>query len=121
MKLHRSINEEIREFVDMDHRWRGSDRGLIWCWERGRQMRNENPDLATRANNGELILLGWRGGVEPGVKLKSKKGTLNYLAQWQGLRGENLNIDISKEQELVCSKTGMRVVYTTDYRKYANK
>lgn len=112
MRLHRSINEKIREFIDMDHRWRGSDNGLIWCWERGRQMRNEDPDLATRAKNGELMLLGWRGGVEPGLKLKSKKGSLYYLAQWQGLRGEDLNIDTDQTIALVCSLTGVEVTYS---------
>ena len=63
MQINRSIAIKPRDFVDMDHRWRSSDKGLIWCWERGRQMSEENPELASRARNGELMILGWKGGV----------------------------------------------------------
>ena len=76
MKISRSIDEEIRNFIDMDHRWRSSDKGLIWCWERGRQMSIEDPELADRARNGELMVLGWKGGVTQGAKIKSKRGPL---------------------------------------------
>ena len=30
------------------------------------------------------------------------------------------NIDLSKERELICSKTGMKVIYTGDAKKYGN-
>jgi len=54
-------------------------------------------------------------------KIKKKKhGTLFYLAQWQGLRGDDLDIDLSEETELVCSKIGMKVIYTGDIKKYGN-
>ncbi len=83
-------------------------------------MRQREPELAQRAENGELPVLVWKGGVEKKIKKREKYGTLNYLAQWQGLRGEDLNIDLSEELELICSKTGMKVIYTGDVKKYGN-
>ena len=64
--------------------------------------------------------MGWKGGVDKKTKKKEKYGTLFYLAQWQGLRGEVLDIDLSQETELICSKTGMKVIYTADVKKYGN-
>ncbi len=110
--LHRSINEPIRENLDWDHRWNALDNGLIYCWERGRQLRSEKPEIATLAEKGELIMLWWRGGVEQKLKGKvTKYGTLNYLATWQGLRGEDLEIDMHGERELVCSRFGQAITY----------
>lgn len=112
MKLKRSIDTEIRDFVSLDHRWRSADEGLIWCWERGRQMSEEDPELASRARKGELMVLNWTGGVPFRFKGKRKKGTLHYLAQWQGLTGRDLDIDTDKPTTLVCSLTGVKVTYS---------
>ena len=76
-------------------------------------------ELAERAKNGELPSLDWKGGVEAKMKTLIKYGSLNYLASWQGLRGEDLDIDVEQDVECVCSKTGQRVVFTPDQRKYA--
>lgn len=38
---------------------------------------------------------------------------------WQGLRGEDLNIDPTEEVVLKCTMTGMAVVFTGDMAKYA--
>ena len=108
----RSIQQPIREFVDMDHRWRGPDGGLIWCWERGRQMADEDPELAERARKGVLMPLGWKGGVDKSVKGNKKRGSLFYLAQWQGLVGEDLDIDTDGDTRLVCSATGVEITYS---------
>lgn len=116
--IFRSIKKPIREGLTWDERWREPDNGLINCWEVGRELAKREPELAEKAQRGELPVLGWKGGVEK--KLKGKKfGTLNYLAEWQGLRGEDLNIDPSEEVELVCSRTGMKVIYTPHVDKYA--
>jgi len=81
----------------------------------------DSPEVAERAENGELPPdLGWKGGVEKKIKKKEKYGTLFYLAQLQGLKGEDLDIDLSREVVLVCAKTGMKVIYTGDFNKYAN-
>lgn len=119
-RIYRSHQEPIREGLSWDERWIGPDKGLIICWEVGRQLSDRDPELARRATNGELPVLGWKGGVAKKLKQEKKYGTLSYLAQWQGLRGEDLTIDPTEETELICSKTGMRVIYTSDPNKYAN-
>jgi len=100
--------------------WQGEDKGLILCWELGRELRKKEPELANRAENRELPPLGWKGGVERLIKAGEKVGTLFYLAQWQGLRGQDLHIDLFEEPMIVCSRTGIKVVFTGDYNKYAN-
>ena len=119
-RVYRSINEEIRKGLSYDEKWKGSDRGLITCWEVGREMSYEKPDLAIRARNGELPVVGWKGGVGKELKKKEKIGTLSYLALWQGLRGEDLNIDLAEEPEIICSRTGVTVIFTGDVDKYGN-
>ena len=119
-RIYRSQNEPKREGLSWVERWQGEDQGLITCWEVGREIREKYPELAYKAEKGELPILGWKGGVEKKIQKKEKYGTLYYLAQWQGLRGEDLNIDLSKESELICAKTGMRVIYTRDVAKYGN-
>jgi hypothetical protein len=83
-------------------------------------MREKDPELAERARNGELPVLGWKGGVDKKIIKKEKYGTYNYLALWQGLRGDDLNIDLSEEREIICPRTEMKVVYTDDAAKYAD-
>ncbi len=80
-------------------------------------MSVKNPKLAKRAREGELPVLNWRGGVEKEVKSK-KYGSLHYVAQWQGLRREDLCIAFDEERELTCSKTGVTVVFSADSAKY---
>lgn len=92
-RLHRSIKTPIRTGLSWDERWLGPDDGLVWCWERGRQKREEDPTLATKAEQGELVSLAW------------KRGTLEYLATWQGLRCEDLDIAVDDVVEMVCKKT----------------
>ena len=82
-------------------------------------MRLEDPSLAAQAADGQLVVLPWKGGVEKSIKKKQKFGTLSYLAMWQGLRGEDLDIDPGKEIVLNCTATGMAVVFTGDAAKYA--
>ena len=91
---------------------------MIACWERGRDKKQEAPALAIKALNGQLVPLPWKGGVEKALKTKQKYGSLNYLAMWQGLRGEDLNIDTEEEFVLICTATNMTVVFTNDLAKY---
>lgn len=138
-RLYRSIVEPIREGLNWHELWEGDDQGLIWCWERGRQYRTETTaepvwkrvkegkwwqwrhiqpespaELALRAARGELVLDGWRGGVKKKLKdaKKKKSGTLQYLATWQGMRGEDLNIDFDEEVTIVCSRFGQAVTFS---------
>lgn len=97
--LNRSIECPIREGLSWEELWQGPDQGLICCWERGRQKRILTPSLALRAGNGELVSLVW------------KRGTLRYLATWQGLRGTDLNITLDGTHEIMCAKTSKSVVF----------
>ena len=114
MRMQRSIQEPIRNLGTTAERWEGPDRGLIWCWERGRQKRVEQPDLAARAEAGELIVLAWEGGVEKKLKVEEKLGALKYLATWQGLRGEDLDVEPEGERVIVCAKTRQAVVFSAE-------
>ncbi len=97
--LNRAVEIPIRCGLSTDELWSGPDRGLIWCWERGRQKRVEDPMLATQASNGELIRLVW------------KRGTFQYLATWQGIRGENLDLALDSERTIVCAVSGKSFVF----------
>ena len=118
--IFRSIDTPIRKDLAWEETWTGEDAGLIYCWEKGIEMSFESPNKAEKALNGELLILSWRGGVrkklkdkeEDGVTIENiKRGTFNYLATWQGLRGEDLNIDVTKKLFMVCSKYNQKVVF----------
>jgi hypothetical protein len=111
-RLHRSVKLPIREGLSWEQRWRGSDNGLIACWERGREVQAERPEDAARAKRGELIMLPWKGGVLKKLKADRVPGTLNYLAMWQGIRGEDLDIDLEGERIIVSSRTGQAVMFS---------
>ena len=118
MRITRSIEEPTRTNLSWQELWQASDKGLIACWECGRTKGLEDSGLASAARNGELMILPWKGGVEKALKVGKKYGTLNYLAMWQGLRGEALNISLVEERSLTCSRTGMIVTYTSDSTKH---
>jgi hypothetical protein len=72
------------------------------------------PILAALADNGELPLMDWKGGVEKKLKLEKKPGTLKYLATWQGLRGSDLDLSLDEKVVLVCTKTGQAVEFSAE-------
>jgi hypothetical protein len=111
-RLHRSISEPIREEMSWKDTWAGPDNGLIFCWEHGRRERVEKPELAARADNGELVPLDWKGGVHRKLKIDKQPGTLYYLATWQGLRAEDLDIDLEGERTIVCTRFGQAVMFS---------
>lgn len=117
--MYRSITEPIRREPSFDERWGTLDLGLTTSWERGREKSVEEPQLAALAVAGQLPVLPWKGGVEKAIQKKIKYGALNYLAMWQGLRGEDLNIDVENETALTCTATGMTVVFTNDPAKFS--
>lgn len=120
MIINRSISIPIRDFQGTEHRWRSDDKGIIWCWERGRILSVEKPELASRVRNGELPKLGWKGGVPTGFKGKKKNGTIHYLAQWQGIAGKDLEIDTEAKTTIICSATGVEVTFSKDGWKEAS-
>jgi hypothetical protein len=117
IKIYRSIQEPLRQSPSFNERWNGPDGGFITCWESGRKLALRKSKLSEKAKLGELPVLGWKGGVEKKLKIDKKFGSFRYLAQWQGLRGEDLNIDASVEIIIVCAKTGMSVTFTSDSSK----
>ena len=120
MKVYRSIAEPIRQEPSWDQRWGTVALGLITSWERGQEKSVEDPELAAQARSGQLVPLAWKGGVEKAILKKSKYVVFNYLAMWQGLRGDDLDIDPDEEISLTCTVTMMVVVFTSDFSKYAN-
>jgi len=119
--VQRSISEPIRASQEWSATWNGPDRGLIKCWETGRTLITQSPELAARCKAEELPPMHWKGGVSRALKKKDKFGALQYLAQWQGLRGEDLNINLEAEVTLTCSATGMIVTFTPDLTKLADQ
>lgn len=121
MKIHRAKTAPKRGAMTWEERWEAADQGLIAAWERGREKSRQDPVLAEQAREGALVILPWKGGVQRAIKVKKKFGCFLYLAMWQGLRGDALDIDTDSEIELRCASTGMTVVYTGDASKYAGE
>lgn len=119
-KIYRSFSEPDRENLTWDETWRRDDKGLIKNYEVGRALAIKEPELAEKAKRGELPVLAYKGGVEKALKKKEKIGALNYIAKWQALRGEDLNIDMDEEMVLTCTKTKVRVTFTMDLEKLKN-
>ena len=44
-------------------------------------------------------------------KKGAKYGTIRYLAQWQGLRGEDLNIELDADVVITCAARGREVTF----------
>ena len=119
MKIYRSIAEPIIDMPRYKERIDGYDKGLINAWQVGRSLAMRDLDVAAKVKNGELPVLHVKGGVEKRVKVV-KIGSLWYLAMWQGMRGEDLDIDMETEVEMICSRTGVKVLYTFDIVKLGN-
>ena len=98
-RLQRSMGIPVRQRLTYRERWDGADKGLIWCWEDGRLQGIASPVIAELAQSGELVSLSW------------KKGSLQYLATWQGIRGDDLDVLLDGECRLTCSKTKKEFVF----------
>src|SRR5674476_952496 len=120
MKVFRAISEPVRKDPTFDERWGSIELGLITSWEAGREMGLEKPELVEDAKVGRLMVLPWKGGVAKALKTTTKYGVFNYVAMWQGLRGENLNVDPEVEMTMTCTVMNVTVTYTSDFSKYAN-
>ena len=118
--IQRSHAKPARSNLSWHETWEGPDSGLIKKWEIGRKLAVQNPDLASRTLAGELPPLNWKGGSDRTLVKREKFGSLRYLAQWQGLRGEDLSINLDAEVTIKCVKTHMIVTFTPDIRKILN-
>lgn len=118
MKIFRSVSERQVVSIEYDARWGTVEAGLVTSWLRGQEMACEKPNLSEEAMSGRLVVLPWKGGVEKAIKT-TKVGVFNYLAMWQGLRREDLNIEPDCDLLVTCAGTGVTVVFTSDYAKYS--
>jgi len=116
-KIYRNFSEPDRENLTWEEIWRREDKGLIKNYEVGRALAKKEPELAEKAKRGELPVLGYKGGVDKTLKKKEKIGALNYVAKWQALRGEDLNLNLDEEIVLTCTKTDMQITFTMDLEK----
>lgn len=119
--IRHSFSEPCREGLTWEQIWQGPDQGLIKCWEVGRELALKNAALAELCRSNALPPLNWKGGNSRPLKKKEKFGAFQYLAQWQGLRGEDLCIDWDSELTMTCSVTGMVVTFTRDLTKLADQ
>lgn len=104
---------------DFDLRIHGPDQGLISAWLAGiafASAKPEPPEVAAALRD-ELPILPFKGGIDKVIKTRSKIGALQYLAMWQGLRGNDLCLDTNDEPLRTCSKTGVTVLYTLNTQR----
>jgi hypothetical protein len=106
MRVTTRLSEAPTRHQTYAERWEGPDGGLIAAWRQGLLMRDPRPDWARSASRDELPELPWRGGGSEVIKGK-RQGTWLYLAMWQGLRSEALDVDTSQPLELRCTLTGV--------------
>jgi len=83
-------------------------------------MAQEQPELAAAALRGELPPLVWTGGLRKRLVSGRKYGSLQYLAMWQGLRGDPLHIDTDENVLITCARHGTTVTFTDDLRLILN-
>ena len=117
MNIHASIENPPERSDDFDERCNGPDEGLINSWLSGIEFSQREPALSIKAKAGELPVLPWKGGVEKTIKRKDKVGALQYLAAWQGLRGDDLNVELGSEVVMTCTRTGVVVTFTGELQK----
>lgn len=106
-----------RSAVSWNERWMGADDGLITSWLAGIKLSASRPDIATKAKANELPVLPWKGGVEKALKSGAKWGHLRYVAMWQGLRGDDLSIQMDQEFGITCTRTNVTTTFTRDMAK----
>lgn len=124
LKVSRSISIPVRKYPSFEERWKSYDRGLITAWEVGREKAITSPKLKESALNNELPVLGYIGGYSKELSnIKFKYASFYYLAQWQGIRGNDLDIDSIRDEGkvLICSKTGMKTIFTSYSNKVSNE
>jgi len=126
IKIYRSINEPIRENRSYEERNSSVKASLESAWEAGRKNRESFTKLIPFLKQGGLPKLSFKGGHnmppykndEP-PKYQFKHGHYNYLAQRQGILGEDLNIEVfeDEEQEMICKISTKKTIFTFDILK----
>jgi hypothetical protein len=78
------------------------------------ELQTKNEPASVWADRGELLPLWWKGGQRKKLEAPTKRGSLQYLAMWQGLRNEDLTIVMTGKTVLVCTRTRQQVVFERD-------
>lgn len=118
-KVFHAIGAPLPPRKSWDERWEGPDLGLLCSWARGVEKALEDPFLKQQALRGELAPLAWKGGADTAIKSRKRVGSLHYLATWQGLRGEPLDVDTEAVVTLTCSLFKTVVIFTGDMHALA--
>lgn len=118
-KVAHPVDASLPAQLTWDERWEGPDRGLLCSWARGIEKARETPLLREQALRGELPSLAWKGGRNQAIKAGKRVGSLHYLAMWQGLRGDALNIDTEATVSLTCTRFQAMVTFTADEQALA--
>lgn len=116
MLIQASAANPPKQGESWEARQEGVDRGLISAWLAGRSMRERETELVLAALRGELPVLPFKGGVEKTIK-GNKIGSLHYIAMWQGLRGEDLNVTLGSTPVMRCTRTRVQVYFTDDVKE----
>ena len=86
MRIQRKISEPLRVNPDFEERWNGVDHGVITSWEKGRERRDSIEqqwiDMVEAARTEEF------------PKTGLKKTTPHYTAQLQGMRNQDLDVEV---------------------------
>lgn len=64
-----------------------------------------------------MIPLVWKGGVEKKFLKTTKYESMYYLAIWERLRGENLNINLDSEQSVASAATAIMIIVMPNIEK----
>lgn len=67
-RIQQDISTPLRPALSWSDTWESGDKGLIKCWEVGRELATKRPDLEQACLNNELPTLGWKGGLSRSLK-----------------------------------------------------
>lgn len=131
VNIFRSIDTPIRTKTSYKERWGTDELSLITAWESGRINKNGiYTHLIKYIKDGALPKLSFKGGhrmpfddnedERENVKYLYRYGTFLYLAQVQGLLGEDLDIDTSTDVIKTCSITKTKTIFTRNDENFKN-
>ena len=116
-KVAHAAGQALPALTTWAERWEAPDRGLLVSWARGVEKSKETPTLSEAALRGELPPLAWKGGGDKAIKAGKRIGSLYYLAMWQELRGDPLDIETDSPLTLTCGRFQTQVTFTQDVQK----
>lgn len=83
----------------------------------GNRKGPRRPLVGGESSCGRAAFDGLEGRHRKPIKAKTKIGSTFYLATWQGLRGESLDIELGRDVRMTCARTGITFTYTDDLKR----